>query len=221
MSRHILIVEDEADLGRILCDYLARDGFTATHLTEGGGVLAEIARRPPDLMLLDIMLPGRDGLSILKELRANSKLPVILMTARVEEIDRLIGLDLGADDYICKPYSPRELVARVKTVLRRSAPAEPAAPKLVIDAESRQVTVSGQRLAFTPKEFQLLAILSAKPGRVYSREQLLDLIYQDDLEVSDRAIDSHMKNLRKKLAQANPEQELIRSIYGVGFVYEP
>lgn len=224
MKGHILIVEDEANLGRILIDYLARDGFSATLIGDGDQVMAEIAKTLPDLMLLDIMLPGRDGLSILQELRRSSTLPVILMTARVEEIDRLIGLDSGADDYVCKPYSPRELMARVRTVLRRTHPEntepQPAA-RLVIDSDQRFARIGEQRLTLTPKEFQLLKILAAKPGRVYSRDQLLDLIYQEDLDVSDRAIDSHMKNLRKKLSQARPELELIRSIYGVGFVFEP
>jgi two-component system response regulator BaeR len=174
-----------------------------------------------------------DGLSILRELRRTSELPVILVTAKVEEIDRLIGLELGADDYICKPYSPREVVARVKTVLRRTQPqhaaAVPPAPTSVtaaglplhIDAETWQASIGGKRLDLTPKEFQLLQALAAKPGRVFSRGQLLDAIYEDNLEVSERAVDSHMKNLRKKLAQAMPDAEPIRSIYGVGFVFEP
>jgi two-component system response regulator BaeR len=148
------------------------------------------------------------------------------VTARVEEIDRLIGLELGADDYICKPYSPREVVARVKAVLRRARhtgdiASAPASPAFVIDAEARQARVAGKRLDLTPKEFLLLQVLAEKPGRVFSRGQLLDAVYEDNLEVSDRAVDSHMKNLRKKLAQALPGSEPIRSIYGVGFVFEP
>jgi two-component system response regulator BaeR len=136
---------------------------------------------------------GLDGLSVLREVRAFSRLRVILVTARVVEIDRLLGLELGADDYVCKPYSPREVLARV----------------------------AGQRLDLTPKELKLLQALVERPGRVLSRAQLLDLVYQDDLDVSERAVDSHMKNLRRKLAQAAPERELIRSVYGVGFAFEP
>lgn len=224
----ILLVEDEPDLAQVLIDYLARDGFDAS--VEGNGVqaLARIQRSPPDLLLLDLMLPGLDGLSILREVRKISDLPVIMVTARVEEIDRLIGLELGADDYICKPYSPREVVARVKTVLRRSSrrvQAEArdcaALPLIEIDAENWQAKTRGQPLALTPKEFRLLQALAARPGRVFSRAQLLDLLYEDNLEVSERAVDSHMKNLRKKLAQAQPDREIIRSIYGVGFVFEP
>ncbi|MEI6413416.1 MAG: winged helix-turn-helix domain-containing protein, partial [Pseudomonadota bacterium] len=178
--------------------------------------------------LLDLMLPDLDGLSILREVRKVSDLPIIMVTARVEEIDRLIGLELGADDYVCKPYSPREVVARVKAVLRRlpgRLPAksqDPASPPLIeIDAEIWQAKIRGQRLELTPKEFKLLRALVARPGRVFSRGQLLDLLYDDNLDVSERAVDSHMKNLRKKLSHAEPEREIIRSVYGVGFIFEP
>ncbi|NJM12251.1 MAG: response regulator [Synechococcaceae cyanobacterium SM1_2_3] len=223
----ILLVEDEPDLAQVLVDYLLRDGFDAS--VEGNGVeaLARIRQTPPDLLLLDLMLPGLDGLSILREVRKVSDLPVIMVTARVEEIDRLIGLELGADDYVCKPYSPREVVARVKTVLRRlprQMPTQPhdlATPSLIeIDAENWQAKIKGFHLALTPKEFKLLHALAARPGRIFSRAQLLDLLYEDNLDVSERAVDSHMKNLRKKLTQALPEREIIRSVYGVGFVFE-
>ncbi len=228
----ILVVEDEPDLAQVLVDYLLRDGFDASVEGNGAEALARIRRSPPDLLLLDLMLPDLDGLSILREVRKFSELPVIMVTARVEEIDRLIGLELGADDYICKPYSPREVVARVKTVLRRLPRRTQAGrPDVVqnalpsqlveIDAETWQVKIKGQRTELTPKEFRLLQTLAAKPGRVFSRSQLLDLIYEDNLDVSERAVDSHMKNLRKKLSQALPEREIIRSVYGVGFVFEP
>jgi two-component system response regulator BaeR len=228
MSKHILIVEDEPDLAQILVDYLKRDGFCATTIADGLAAMTELIRSPPDLLVLDVMLPGLDGVSILRELRKTSNLPVIMATARVEEIDRLIGLELGADDYICKPYSPREVVARIKTVLRRSQPVpttianSPAAasPGLEIDADARQARVAGRSLDLTPKEFKLLQALAARPGRVFSRGQLLDTLYEDNLDVSERAIDSHLKNLRRKLAQALPQTEPIRSIYGVGFVFE-
>jgi two-component system response regulator BaeR len=228
MSQKILVVEDEPELAQILADYLKRDGFIATTVADGQVALEMLQQSPPDLLLLDLMLPGLDGLSILRELRRTSALPVILMTARVEEIDRLIGLELGADDYICKPYSPREVVARVKTVLRRAKAAPTPGPGLpensspiAIDASTWQASVGDKRLDLTPKEFKLLQVLATRPGRVFSRPQLLDAIYEDNLDVSERAVDSHMKNLRRKLAQAVPDAELIRSIYGVGFVYEP
>lgn len=226
MSQRILVVEDEADLAAILIDYLKRDGFITTTIANGSEAMQELQRQKPDLLLLDLMLPGMDGLSILREVRKTSQLPVILVTAKVEEIDRLIGLELGADDYICKPYSPREVVARVKSVLRRALPRNPgdaavAAPSTIeIDADGWQVTAGGKRLDLTPKEFQLLQTLASKPGRVFSRSQLLDAIYDDNLDVSERAVDSHMKNLRKKLSQALPGEEPIRSIYGVGFAFE-
>lgn len=226
MTTRVLVVEDEPDLAQILVDYLKRDGFAASTQADGLLAMKELQRTQPDLLLLDLMLPGMDGLTILRELRKTSSIPVIVVTAKVEEIDRLIGLELGADDYICKPYSPREVVARVKAVLRRAqhAPAASAttgASLIEIDGDCWQVRVAGQRLDLTPKEFQLLQALVKKPGRVFSRGQLLDSIYEDNFEVSERAVDSHMKNLRKKLAQVLPDAEPIRSIYGVGFVYEP
>jgi len=224
-TTEILLVEDEPDLARVLLDYLLRDGYDASIEGNGARALARIRERPPHLLLLDLMLPDLDGLSILREVRKFSQVPVILVTARVEEIDRLIGLELGADDYVCKPYSPREVLARVKAVLRRAPghhPGDPAAASLIaIDGETWQATLQGRRLDLTPKEFKLLQALAARPGRVLSRSQLLDQVYSDDLEVSERAVDSHMKNLRRKLSQALPERELIRSVYGVGFVFEP
>ena len=233
MSKRILIVEDETDLAQILAEYLQRDGFVATTIADGLLAMAELRQAPPDLLLLDLMLPGMDGIAILRELRKTSELPVIMVTARTEEIDRLLGLELGADDYSCKPYSPREVVARVKTVLRRAQPAIAASAAsaasgsasasgslLEIDADTMQARVAGKNLELTPKEFRLLQTLAAKPGRVFSRAQLLDALYADNLEVSERAIDSHLKNLRKKLAPAFPDEEPIGSIYGVGFAFE-
>jgi two-component system, OmpR family, response regulator BaeR len=222
----ILLVEDEPDLAQVLVDYLLRDGFDALVEGDGATALARIRQTPPDLLLLDLMLPGLDGLSILREVRKFSDFPVILVTARVDEIDRLIGLELGADDYVCKPYSPREVVARVKAVLRRSAHRDDnrkdsvAPPLIETDADLWQARIKGQRLDLTPKEFKLLQALAARPGRVFSRNHLLDLIYEDNLDVSERAVDSHMKNLRRKLSQAWPEHEIIHSVYGVGFVLE-
>ena len=227
MNQTILVVEDETDLAQILVDYLKRDGYAASTLADGNLAMEALRKAPPDLLLLDLMLPGMDGLTVLRELRKASSLPVILVTARVEEIDRLIGLELGADDYICKPYSPREVVARVKTVLRRVQPGNVthveetnSVPGFELDPEAWQARVGGKALDLTPKEFKLLQVLAAKPGRVFSRGQLLDAMYEDNLDVSERAIDSHMKNLRKKLAQAMPDREVIRSIYSIGFVFE-
>jgi len=223
-QRHIMIVEDEPELSNILHDYLIRDGFLATVIDNGATALAAIEHSPPDLLLLDVMLPQMDGISLLRRLRKFSTLPVILTTARVDEIDRLLGLDLGADDYICKPYSPREVVARVNAVLRRSSQIAvnvQQPPVLDIDEAGWNACIAGTRLDLTPTEFRLLAVLARRPGRVFSRAQLLDLICENNFEISERAIDSHLKNLRKKLHLHMPDRELIRSVYGVGFTFEP
>lgn len=184
-------------------------------------MIPAVRAEPPDLILLDLMLPGRDGLDICRELRGFSNVPVIMMTARVDEIDRLLGLELGADDYICKPYSPREVVARCKAVLRRLHPPEPAAaPALSIDADAWRARYHGVELDLTPVEFRLLRTLARAPGRVFSREQLLDGLYDDHRVVTDRTVDSHVKNLRRKLEQAAPGEPPIRSIYGVGYRFD-
>jgi two-component system response regulator BaeR len=176
-----------------------------------------------DLVLLDVMLPGLNGFDLCRAIRKVSMIPIIMMTARVEEIDRLIGLELGADDYICKPFSPREVVARVKAVLRRHAPPdsspEESAKPLVIDHESFVVRLYGQKIELTPSEFKLVAALGEKSGRVWSRAQLLDM-FAGEKDVFDRTIDSHIKNVRKKIAQHFPELDLIQSVYGIGYRLE-
>jgi len=222
----ILVVEDEPDIAAIVVDYLRHAGYAVEHQAEGRAALARILAAPPDLTLLDIMLPGMDGLAILREARRHTQHPIIMLTARVEEVDRLIGLELGADDYICKPFSPREVVARVKAVLRRTAPlpveSEAAAPPaLALDETLWQATLHGTPLALTRREFRLLQVLARQPGRIYSRAQLLDSAYDDTLDVQERAIDSHIKNLRKKLkAAGGGEHDGIRSVYGVGFALD-
>jgi len=220
-GKAILIVEDEPKLARLLATYLKRDGFATRWIANGLEVLPEIRAHPPDLVLLDLMLPGKDGLAICSEIRHFSRVPVLIVTARVEEIDRLIGLELGADDYVCKPFSSREVVARVKAVLRRTHP-EPTAPgpRIDIDAEAMTVALDGHRLDLTPIEFRVLRALAQKPGRIYSRGQLLDLAYEDRRVVLDRTIDSHIKNLRRKLADIMPGVELVHAVYGVGFRFE-
>lgn len=217
----ILIVEDEPKLAVLLADYLKASGHETAWIGNGLDVIPAIRAREPDLVLLDLMLPGRDGLDICRELRSFSELPVIMMTARVEEIDRLLGLELGADDYICKPYSPREVVARCRAVLRRNR-RSPAAERqtLRIDENGWRASYHGVALDLTPVEFRLLRTLSAAPGRVFSREQLLDGLYDDHRVVTDRTVDSHIKNLRRKLEQIAPDEPLIRSIYGVGYKFE-
>ncbi|MBU2961226.1 response regulator [Citreicella sp. C3M06] len=220
----ILIVEDEMALASVLRDYLLRDGMAVDLLTEGSHAVETALGTPHDLVILDLMLPRVDGLSICRQLRQRSDVPIIITTARVEEIDRLLGLELGADDYVCKPYSPRELVARVRAVLRRrpvgggAAKPEPAA-RLQIDPEAWRVTLDGVDLALTRREFSLLAALAARPGRVFSRDQLLTLAFPDDTEVFDRTIDSHIRNIRRKI-HATTDWEPIRSVYGVGYAFD-
>ncbi|MDD0838031.1 response regulator [Curvibacter sp. HBC61] len=226
MTAPIFIVEDEVDIASVLADYLLAAAYPVQCFHDGLSAAQALQAQRPALLLLDIMLPGLDGLSLLRDLRQREpQLPVILITARVEELDRLLGLETGADDYICKPFSPREVVARVKAVLRRSAAqpatAPPPAPtRLHLDAERWQATLDQQALELTRREFELLQVLHASPGRTYSRQQLLDRVYANELDVTERAIDSHIKNLRRKLNQAAPGSEWIRSVYGVGFVLE-
>lgn len=220
----ILIVEDEQKLAKLAVDYLQNAGFATATLGEGNAVVPWVKQQHPDLVLLDLMLPGRDGLTICREIRSFSHVPIIMVTARIEEIDRLLGLEMGADDYICKPYSPREMVARVKAVLRRLQPPaddEYHVQLLTLDADSFRVLAEGREIELTSVEFQLLQVLYRQPGRIFSRSKLMDLIYQDQRIVSDRTIDSHIKKLRKKLAELLPGQELIHSVYGAGYRYAP
>ncbi|MDY0189229.1 MAG: response regulator [Desulfuromonas sp.] len=222
MKLKVLIVEDEQRLADTHRAYLQQAGYDTSWLADGLLVLPWVKKDPPDLILLDLMLPGKDGLEICKEIRQISEVPIIMITARVEEIDRILGLELGADDYICKPFSPREVVARVKTVLRRSAPAiHQGKPLLSLDDDRYQATLQGQLLDLTAVEYQLLTILARNPGRIFSRNQLMDRLYTDQRIVCDRTIDSHIKNLRKKFAATGCTLELIQAIYGVGYKYEP
>ncbi|MGE4559237.1 MAG: response regulator [Desulfobulbus sp.] len=217
---HILIVEDEQRLASLLADYLNAAGMTSHWLAEGTGVVSRVRQEPPDLVLLDLMLPGRDGMEICKDIRRFSQVPIIMMTARVEEIDRLLGLELGADDYICKPYSPREVVARVKAVLRRAGGTAQAESGLEIDEPAMRARLDGRLLDLTAVEFNLLSFLAARPGRIYSRDQLMEQMYPDQRIVNDRTIDSHIKKLRRKMEQASPGCDLIRSVYGVGYKFD-
>jgi len=217
----ILIVEDEKRLASILADYLQVAGFAVRLLAEGSGAVSLVRQERPALILLDLMLPGRDGMEICKEIRTFSTVPIIMVTARIEEIDRLLGLELGADDYICKPFSPREVVARVKAVLRRTNGAVVPVHGLVLDEPTMHAGLDGCTLDLTAVEFKLLAFLHARPGHIYSRDQLMERIYPDQRIVNDRTIDSHIKKLRRKMEQAAPGRDLIRSVYGVGYKFDP
>lgn len=214
----ILIIEDEPKLAALMTDYLRAAHYETEWLADGSNAVQRIREVAPELVLLDLMLPGKDGLEICREVRAFSEVPIIMVTARVEEIDRLLGLELGADDYVCKPFSPRELVARIKTILRRvqrgGGVPESA---LLIDAAGYAATLRGQRLDLTPVEFRLLAALAAAPGRILSRAHLLEQIYDDHRIVTDRTVDTHVKNLRRKMEQVSPGTDMIHSVYGVGY----
>lgn len=223
MEEHaeILIVEDEPKLATLMRDYLSMAGYAVHCLENGLEVIPWVRSHTPRLILLDLMLPGRDGLDICKELRGFSAVPVIMITARVEEVDRLLGLDIGADDYICKPFSPREVVARVKAILRRSPQLEVVAQaRIHIDEEHYRASFDGVALDLTPVELRLLSTFARAPGRVFSRDQLLDKLYSDHRVVTDRTVDSHIRNVRRKLAQACPGQDPIQSLYGVGYKLE-
>lgn len=216
----ILIVEDEPRLAGLLRDYLHSSNFKTEIINDGLKVVPAVKDDMPSLILLDIMLPGKDGMEVCREIRGFSTVPIIIVTARVEEIDRLLGLELGADDYICKPFSPREVVARVKAVLRRAHGDVIQNRDLELDESRNRAVLKGKELDLTVVEFQLLKILATDPGRIYSRSQLIDKIYHDHRVVSDRTIDSHIKKLRKKIFDELPHQEFIHSVYGIGYKYE-
>jgi len=223
-TRHILIVEDEQKIAKLIGDYLEIAGFKTSRLERGDKVIPFIKRDRPDLILLDIMLPGMEGTDVCREIRKFANIPIIMITARVDEIDRLLGLELGADDYICKPFSPREVVARVKAVLRRAFP-EPDTKRrlnagpLTLEEDTHQVLIDDYNLNLTPSEFGLLSVFMSYPNRVFSRSELLDKVQGYQFEGYDRTIDSHVKNLRKKIAAKIPDMEIISTVYGVGYKF--
>lgn len=222
----VLVVEDDPDIAAMQQERLQAAGMRVIHLARGDTAEAAVREQAPDLVILDVVLPGLDGTEVSRALRRFSEVPIIMVTARADEGDRLLGFDVGADDYLCKPFSPRELVARVQALLRRRGIATarataPADALVVVDIERQRVSCLGRPLELTPQEFRLLGALIAQPGRVFSRAQLLELAYDDPSEVFDRAIDSHIKNLRKKFAAIAPERAFIHSVYGLGYRYEP
>lgn len=221
MNGAILIVEDETKLADLLADYLRISGFEPFCLGNGIDVVPWVRDHKPHLILLDLMLPGRDGVEVCKDIRTFSKVPIIMVTARVDEIDRLLGLELGADDYICKPFSPREVIARVKAVLRRSTDCHDTVTcGLLLDDLTYTATLDGHKLDLTVVEFKLLKIMAASPGRIYRRDEFMEKIYPDERVVSDRTIDSHIKKLRRKIESVNSGASLIHSVYGVGYKFE-
>lgn len=220
-KQHILIVEDERKIAQVIRDYLVNAGFQVSWLDRGDKVIPLIKQDPPDLILLDLMLPGKDGMELCREIRKFSHLPIIILTAKVEELDRVLGLELGADDYICKPFSPREMVARIKSVLRRIT-GPPSREKLVagpisLDESRHQVLIAGEELKLTPSEFGVLKVLLAQPHRVFSRGELAAQVQGYNFEGYERTIDTHIKNLRKKMDAMLPGREIIQTVYGLGY----
>lgn len=220
----VLIVEDEPELAKLLAEYLENSAIETHIITDGQVASNWLEANHADLLILDLMLPGMDGTTLCKKVRGTSDVPIIMATARVEEIDRLLGLEIGADDYVCKPYSPREIVARVKAILRRVSPAKgdtsPDLPSIVLDSDKLTVSVNGTAVHFTTIEIRLFELLFREPGKIFSRQYIMDNIYNDYRVVSDRTVDSHIKKLRKKLHEAVPKTELIHSIYGAGYKFE-
>ncbi|MCX6053709.1 MAG: response regulator transcription factor [Chloroflexi bacterium] len=223
MSKKILIIDDEAKIVEICQDYLRAAGYDTLSALDGLTGLEKNRKEKPDLIILDLMLPGMDGLDVCREIRKESKTPIIMLTARVEESDKLIGLELGADDYITKPFSPRELVARVRTVLRRasgdSGTEVITAGGVVMDRNRFLVTVHGREIVLTPTEFEILATLASQPGRIFSRAQILIAVRGVAFESYERAIDSHMRNLRKKLDPSGSGPDLVTTVHGVGYKF--
>ncbi|WP_375748574.1 response regulator [Vibrio sp. HN007] len=221
----VLIVEDEAHIAEVLVAYCKNSGFEVTHIENGASVINHIKTNKVDMMLLDLMLPDMDGMEICKQVRAFSQLPIIMITAKSEEIDRLLGLEFGADDYICKPFSPREVIARIKTVLRRVAPTQDSGSQspMIIESgfemkpDEYEVHFKGVFLDLTPREFKILKLFLENTGRVFSRNDILNKAYSDTADISDRNIDTHIKNIRKKVSQISAGESPIRSVYGVGY----
>jgi two-component system alkaline phosphatase synthesis response regulator PhoP len=218
----ILVVDDEAKIVRLARDYLEHAGFRVVEASDGRSALEAFRANRPNLVILDLGLPGLDGLDLTRELRKSSNIPIIMLTARSEESDKLVGLELGADDYITKPFSPKELVARVRTVLRRveTSPARDEVIRiadLTLDIPRMRVTVAEREIELTPTEFQLLDALARQPGRIYTRAQLMEAVHGIALESYDRAIDAHIKNIRRKLEPDPRQPRYLLSVYGVGY----
>jgi two-component system response regulator BaeR len=221
-SKHILVVEDETKIAMLHHDYLVAAGFEVTCLDEGTHAVEWVKEHEPALIVLDLMLPGKDGNTICQEVRKFSNVPIVMVTAKVDEIDRLIGLEQGADDYMCKPFSSREVVARVKAILRRLEPSYAVQRQQVIafNSETLVAKLKGVTLDLTVVEFQLLSTLVNNPSRIFSRQKLTESIYTDHRVVSERTIDSHIKKIRKKLAEVDSTCDFIHSVYGAGYKFE-
>lgn len=218
----MLVIEDDPKIARLLLDYLRLDGLQAQCEADGRLGLRQIEQSAPDLVILDGMLPGMDGNDVCAAVRRFSDVPILMLTARVDEVDRLLGLDTGADDYVCKPFSPREVIAWVRALLRRAQGRVSLSPtRWAVDEAAQRISWAGQVLPLTPVEYRLLRRLLGSPGRVYTREQLLEGAHASLRDSSDRAIDTHIKNLRRKIQAADPGIDCIVSVYGVGYRFDP
>ena len=220
--KQVLIVEDEVKIARLVRDYLHQAGFDVIEATDGPSALAMARAEKPDMILLDLGLPGMDGLDVTRELRASSSVPIIMLTARTDESDRIVGLELGADDYIDKPFSPKELVARIRAVLRRAEATLGGgevvrAGNVIIDIPKRRVTVDDTEIELTATEFDLLLTLARQPGRIYTRAQLLDAVHGVSFDSYERSVDAHIKNIRRKIEPDPRRPTLILTVYGVGY----
>jgi two-component system, OmpR family, response regulator BaeR len=220
-NKKVLIVEDEQKIVDLLIDYLGMAGFHISVLNSGDGVISEVKKNPPDLIILDIILPGKDGITICSEIRSFSNVPILICTGRIDEIDRILGLEIGADDYICKPFSPREVVARAKALTRRNGSNEYEATlvigPIIIKPESHIATIFGKKLNLTPNEFELLKIMASRPGKVFTRSDLISNLKGVNPGGDKRIIDSHMKNLRKKIDNISPQADIIRTVHKFGY----
>ena len=218
----VLVVEDEIEIARVVRDYLRNAGFEVIVVGDGGSAVASVRSAKPDLLVLDLGLPGRDGLDVAREIRRWSDTPIVMLTARGDETDRIVGLEIGADDYVVKPFSPKELVARVRAVLRRTRTAARGdevvrAGDVEIDTAKMRVSVGGTLVDLTPTEFQLLATLAREPGRVFTRSQLLDAVHGVAIESYERAIDAHVKNIRRKIEPEPGSPRYVVTVHGVGY----
>jgi two-component system, OmpR family, response regulator BaeR len=222
-EQKILIIEDEKKIAALLSDYLKMEGFNVSMLFNGDKAVSNVRNNPPDLIILDLMLPGKDGLTICKEIRSFSKVPILIISAKVDEVDRLLGLELGADDYICKPFSPKEVVARVKAVFRRFEQETEemlVAGPITIFTKDFYATADGKRIRLSRSELALLISMVSHPGQLFTRNDLFSILQGHDSECSKRTIDSHIKNLRKKMDEISPGRELIRTVYGLGYTLD-
>ncbi len=217
----VLVVDDEPRITRLVKDYLDQAGFAVLEAADGQGAVDTFRRYQPDLIVLDLGLPGLDGLDVVRELRAESNVPIVILTARSDETDRVVGLELGADDYVVKPFGPKELVARVRAVLRRvgSASAKEVlrVGEVIVDVPKMRVAIAGNEIDLTPTEFQIVAALAAQPGRVFTRSQLLDAVHGVSFESYERAIDAHIKNIRRKMEPDPRSPRYVLTVHGIGY----